>query len=76
MIGPRRTCWAATPGNHKRLEVAQPILTDEDLAKIRSIHELLDGAFRTANAGRHLGGRRRARAAWRGALDLPVPRSH
>ena len=26
----------------------QPILTDEDLAKIRAINELLDGAFRTA----------------------------
>ncbi|WP_293680874.1 glutamate synthase large subunit, partial [uncultured Phenylobacterium sp.] len=33
---------------HKRLEVAQPILTDEDLAKIRAVNELLDGAFRTA----------------------------
>src|SRR5690606_2754909 len=35
-------------GTHKRLEVSQPILTNEDLAKIRSINELLDGAFRTA----------------------------
>src|SRR5690606_38365469 len=28
--------------------VAQPILTNEDLAKIRSVEESLDGAFRTA----------------------------
>ncbi len=32
---------------HKRLEVAQPVLTNADLEKIRSIGTLLDGAFRT-----------------------------
>jgi glutamate synthase (NADPH) large chain len=48
MIGPRPNLLGRQAGTHKRLEVAQPILTNEDLAKIRSIHQLLDGAFRTA----------------------------
>ena len=48
MIGPRPNLLGRQAGTHKRLEVAQPILTDEDLAKIRAINELLDGAFRTA----------------------------
>ena len=48
MIGPRPNLLGRNAGSHKRLEVAQPILTDEDLAKIRAISELLDGAFRTA----------------------------
>ena len=47
MIGPRPNLLGRNAGTHKRLEVAQPILTDEDLAKIRAVHELLDGAFRT-----------------------------
>jgi glutamate synthase (NADPH) large chain len=48
MIGPRPNLLGRQAGTHKRLEVAQPILTDEDMAKIRAVHELLDGAFRTA----------------------------
>jgi len=48
MIGPRPNLLGRHAGSHKRLEVAQPILTDEDLSKIRAISELLDGAFRTA----------------------------
>jgi glutamate synthase (NADPH/NADH) large chain len=48
MIGPRPNLLGRQAGNHKRLEVSQPILTDEDLAKIRSVEELLDGSFRTA----------------------------
>ncbi|HJP69574.1 MAG TPA: glutamate synthase large subunit, partial [Sphingomicrobium sp.] len=47
MIGPRPNLLGHQAGSHKRLEVAQPILTDEDLAKIRCINEMLDGAFRT-----------------------------
>jgi glutamate synthase (NADPH/NADH) large chain len=35
-------------GTHKRLEVSQPVLTNADLEKIRSIETLLDGAFRTS----------------------------
>jgi glutamate synthase (NADPH/NADH) large chain len=48
MIGPRPNLLGRHAGTHKRLEVTQPILTNEDLERIRSIHETVDGAFRTA----------------------------
>ena len=48
MIGPRPNLLGHDAGTHKRLEVQQPILTNEDLAKIRSVEAALDGAFRTA----------------------------
>ena len=48
MIGPRPNLLGHDAGSHKRLEVSQPVLTDADLEKIRSISELVDGAFRTA----------------------------
>ncbi|HTM95624.1 MAG TPA: glutamate synthase central domain-containing protein, partial [Croceibacterium sp.] len=48
MIGPRPNLLGHEAGTHKRLEVSQPILTDEDVAKIRSVEAALDGAFRTA----------------------------
>src|SRR5437879_11551047 len=48
MIGPRPNMLGRQAGTHKRLEVSQPILTNADLEKIRSIAELLDVAFRTA----------------------------
>ena len=47
MIGPRPNLLGRQAGTHKRLEVAQPVLTNADLEKIRGISELLDGAFRT-----------------------------
>jgi glutamate synthase (NADPH/NADH) large chain len=47
MIGPRPNLLGMQAGTHKRLEVEQPILTNRDLAKIRSVEEALDGAFRT-----------------------------
>ncbi|GGB89454.1 glutamate synthase [Novosphingobium endophyticum] len=47
MIGPRPNLLGHDAGTHKRLEVSQPILTDEGLAKIRSVEAALDGAFRT-----------------------------
>ena len=47
MIGPRPNLLGRQAGSHKRLEVSQPVLTNADLEKIRSIAELLDGAFRT-----------------------------
>ncbi|MEZ5736164.1 MAG: glutamate synthase large subunit [Novosphingobium sp.] len=47
LIGPRPNLLGHEAGSHKRLEVEQPILTDEDLAKIRSVEAALDGAFRT-----------------------------
>ena len=47
MIGPRPNLLGMEAGTHKRLEISQPILTNEDLAKIRSVEVALDGAFRT-----------------------------
>ncbi len=47
MVGPRPNLLGRDAGTHKRLEVTQPILTNEDLAKIRSVEVALDGAFRT-----------------------------
>ena len=48
MIGPRPNLLGMEAGSHKRLEVDQPILTNADIAKIRSVEAALDGAFRTA----------------------------
>ncbi|MGC1271667.1 MAG: glutamate synthase large subunit, partial [Croceibacterium sp.] len=48
MIGPRPNLLGHGAGTHKRLEVDQPILTNQDLEKIRSVETSLDGAFRTA----------------------------
>ncbi|WP_369026318.1 glutamate synthase large subunit [Qipengyuania sp. RANM35] len=48
MIGPRPNLLGRDGGTHKRLEISQPILTNTDLAKIRSVEVALDGAFRTA----------------------------
>src|SRR5471030_144991 len=48
MIGPRPNLLGHHAGAHKRLEVSQPVLTNTDLEKIRSISDLLDKAFRTA----------------------------
>jgi glutamate synthase (NADPH/NADH) large chain len=47
MIGPRPNLLGHHAGNHYRLEVAQPILTNADLEKIRDIENLAGGAFRT-----------------------------
>jgi glutamate synthase (NADPH/NADH) large chain len=47
MIGPRPNLLSHEVGTHHRLEVARPILTDRDLAKIRSIEQLIDGRFKT-----------------------------
>ena len=47
MIGPRPNLLGHDAGTHKRLEVDQPILTNADIAKIRSVEAALDGAFRT-----------------------------
>ena len=48
MIGPRPNLLGRDAGTHKRLEVDQPILTNDEVAKIRSVEAALDGAFRTA----------------------------
>jgi glutamate synthase (NADPH/NADH) large chain len=47
MIGPRPNLLGMDAGSHKRLEIDQPILTNDDVARIRSIEAALDGAFRT-----------------------------
>ncbi|NCU11034.1 MAG: glutamate synthase large subunit, partial [Sphingomonadaceae bacterium] len=47
MIGPRPNLLGMEAGTHKRLEVDQPILTNDEVAKIRSVEAALDGAFRT-----------------------------
>ncbi|MBV9553687.1 MAG: glutamate synthase large subunit, partial [Alphaproteobacteria bacterium] len=47
MIGPRPNLLGHAVGTHHRLEVAQPILTDGDLDKIRNIEKLADGKFKT-----------------------------
>ena len=47
MIGPRPNLLSHEVGTHHRLEVAQPILTDGDLDKIRDIERLIDGRFKT-----------------------------
>jgi len=47
MIGPRPNLLGHGAGTHKRLEIDQPILTNKDLEKIRSVEASLDGAFRT-----------------------------
>ncbi len=47
-IGPRPNLLnLETGGSHKRLEVHQPILTNEDLEKIRRIEDYVGTAFRT-----------------------------
>ncbi|MDA0305210.1 MAG: glutamate synthase large subunit [Proteobacteria bacterium] len=48
LIGPRPNLLdLSTGGDHKRLEVHQPILSNVDLEKIRHIEHLVDSAFRT-----------------------------
>ncbi len=48
LIGPRPNLLGRPEDNHrKRLEVRQPILTNEDLEKIRGISEHADNAFRS-----------------------------
>jgi glutamate synthase (NADPH/NADH) large chain len=47
IIGPRPNLLGHHAGNYLRLEVAQPILTNTDLEKIRDIDAVAGGAFRT-----------------------------
>ena len=48
MIGPRPNLLGHHAGNHYRLEVSQPILTNTDLDKIHDIDSLEVGSFKTA----------------------------
>ncbi len=48
LIGPRPNLLnLADAGSHMRLEVSQPVLTNEDLERIRHIEDNTGGAFRT-----------------------------
>jgi glutamate synthase (NADPH/NADH) large chain len=48
LIGPRPNLLGLhSGGEHMRLEVSQPILTNKDLERIRNIEAATDGAFRT-----------------------------
>jgi glutamate synthase (NADPH/NADH) large chain len=48
LIGPRPNLLGLeSAGTHMRLEVHQPVLTDEDLERIRGIHAHAGGVFRT-----------------------------
>jgi len=48
LIGPRPNLLGLTEaGRHRRLEVKQPVLTNEDLERVRHIENNTDGAFRT-----------------------------
>jgi glutamate synthase (NADPH/NADH) large chain len=60
-IGPRPNLFdLKAPRSQKRLEVRQPILTNEDLEKIRSIGRHRGQRLRHQDAGHHLFGRRGA----------------
>ena len=62
IIGPRPNLFDLEGlSRTKRLEVRQPILTDEDLEKIREISEVGDGHFKSHHARHDLVGR-----TWRG----------
>jgi glutamate synthase (NADPH/NADH) large chain len=47
MIGPRPNLLGHRAGSHYRLEVSQPILTNADLAKVRTISTVAGSAFLT-----------------------------
>ena len=77
IIGPRPNLFDLEGSSRrKRLEVRQPILTNEDLEKIRAISEVGDGHFKSRTldttwpaehgAARHEGGARHAVRARRG----------
>ncbi len=59
IIGPRPNLLGHEGGTHHRLEVAQPVLTDGDLDKIRNIERLAEGKFKTDTLD--ITGRRRRR---------------
>ena len=74
--GRGRTCSTSKARrSSKRLEVRQPILTNEDLEKIRSITEVGDDQFKSHHARHHLAGRAAAPPAWQGALDALCERA-
>ena len=70
IIGPRPNLFDLEGlSNTKRLEVRQPILTDEDLEKIRAISSVGDNHFKSMHARHHLARRVTAPQVLEGALD-------
>ncbi len=64
IIGPRPNLFDLEGTSRtKRLEVRQPILTNEDLEKIRAISEVADNHFKSLTLDTHLGRRARRRRA-------------
>ena len=62
IIGPRPNLFDLEGmSNTKRLEVRQPILTNDDLEKIRSISEMSGDHFKSLHLRHHLPGRARRR---------------
>ncbi len=61
MIGPRPNLLGHHAGNHYRLEVAQPILTNSDLEKIRDIENLGRRRLPHSDHRHHLARQRRRR---------------
>ncbi|MFQ5486918.1 MAG: glutamate synthase large subunit, partial [Gammaproteobacteria bacterium] len=69
LIGPRPNLLDLDQaGSHMRLEVHQPILTNEDLERIRDIHSHTEGAFRTRTLDMCYGAEQGA-AGMAGALE-------
>ena len=69
-IGPRPNLFDLEgQGRRKRLEVRQPILTNEDLEKIRAIGDIDDNPFQSKTLDITYAGRRAAPPAWPTALD-------
>ena len=73
MIGPRPNLLGHEVGTHHRLEVAQPILTDGDLAKIRNIEHLVEATSRPTRSTSP-GRRPKARTASRRRSTGSAPR--
>ena len=76
-IGPRPNLFDTEgQGRRKRLEVRQPILTNEDLEKIRAIGDMDGNPFKSADARHHLSRRTPAPRAWapRSMRCAPRPR--
>ncbi len=74
-IGPRPNLFDLEGvAGHKRLEVRQPILTNEDLEKIRAIGDIADNQFQTITLDITYEARKRAEGM-RGAVDRVCARA-
>ena len=79
LIGPRPNLLGINEaGKHWRLEVNQPVLTNQDLERVRHIEDNSGGAFRTCTLAHglpvHRGGGRHGRAPWSGCARRPSRR--